>query len=60
MDLGIEDEVEFDIHAFELDPNEPKDVTSTTVERFAKNYEDCFPHFYYLLKHYHHLIQSLK
>lgn len=37
-DLNIEDEVEFDIRAFELDPNAPADVESTTVERFAKKY----------------------
>lgn len=37
-DLNIEDEVEFDIHAFELDQNAPKDVETTTVERFAVKY----------------------
>ncbi|MBR0271274.1 MAG: DsbA family oxidoreductase [Methanobrevibacter sp.] len=37
-ELGIQDEVEFDIHAFELDQNAPKDVESTTVERFALKY----------------------
>lgn len=37
-DLGIENDVEFDIHAFELDQNAPKDVQSTTVERFALKY----------------------
>lgn len=37
-ELGIEDEVDFDIHAFELDPNAPKDVETTTVERFAVKY----------------------
>ena len=37
-DLNIEYEVEFDIHAFELDQNAPKDVESTTVERFAIKY----------------------
>lgn len=37
-DLGIENDVEFDIYAFELDQNAPKDVTSTTVERFARKY----------------------
>lgn len=31
-------DVEFDIRAFELDQNAPKDVRSTTVERFAKKY----------------------
>ena len=37
-DLNIEYEVEFDIHAFELDQNAPKDVESTTVDRFAIKY----------------------
>lgn len=37
-ELGIEDEVEFDIHAFELDQNAPMDVETTTVERFAMKY----------------------
>lgn len=38
---AIEDldlDVEFDIRAFELDQNAPKDVESTTVERFAVKY----------------------
>lgn len=38
---AIEDldlDVEFDIRAFELDQNAPKDVQSTTVERFAVKY----------------------
>lgn len=38
---AIEDldlDVEFDIRAFELDQNAPKDVRSTTVERFAIKY----------------------
>ena len=35
-DLNLE--VEFDIRAFELDQNAPKDVQSTTVERFAQKY----------------------
>ena len=38
FDLGIENDVEFDIRAFELDQNAPKNVVSTTVERFAKKY----------------------
>lgn len=38
-DLNLEDEIEFDIRAFELDQNAPKDVESTTVERFAIKYE---------------------
>jgi len=37
-ELEIRDDVEFDIHAFELDQNAPKDVESTTVERFALKY----------------------
>lgn len=37
-DLNLEDEIEFDIRAFELDQNAPKDVESTTVERFAIKY----------------------
>lgn len=37
-DLDIGDEIEFDIRAFELDQNAPKDVESTTVERFAIKY----------------------
>lgn len=37
-ELGISDDVEFDIHSFELDPNAPRDVTSKTVERFATKY----------------------
>ncbi len=35
-DLNLD--VEFDIRAFELDQNAPKDVESTTVERFAVKY----------------------
>ena len=37
-ELEIRDDVEFDIHAFELDQNAPKSVESTTVERFALKY----------------------
>lgn len=37
-DLGLEDEIELDIHAFELDQNAPYEVKSTTVERFAVKY----------------------
>ncbi|MBR0472443.1 MAG: DsbA family oxidoreductase [Methanosphaera sp.] len=37
-ELGVEDKIEFDIHAFELDSNAPSDVQSTTVERFAMKY----------------------
>ena len=35
-DLNLD--VDFDIHAFELDQNAPHDVQSTTVERFAVKY----------------------
>ena len=35
-DLNLD--VEFDIRAFELDQNAPKDVQSTTVDRFAVKY----------------------
>lgn len=35
-DLNLD--VEFDIRAFELDQNAPKEVQSTTVERFAVKY----------------------
>lgn len=35
-DLNLD--VEFDIRAFELDQNAPRNVQSTTVERFAKKY----------------------
>ena len=37
-DLNLEEEVEFDVRAFELDRNAPADVESTTVERFAVKY----------------------
>lgn len=37
-DLNLEDEVEFETHSFELDQDAPKEVESTTVERFAKKY----------------------
>ena len=37
-ELNLEDEIEYDIHAFELDPNAPKEVESTTIERFAVKY----------------------
>ena len=38
QELNLENDVEFEIHAFELDKNAPKDVESTTVERFAQKY----------------------
>lgn len=37
-ELNIENEVEIETYAFELDQNAPKDVQSTTVERFALKY----------------------
>lgn len=37
-ELGLKDEVLIDYRAFELDPNAPKEVTSTTPERFAMKY----------------------
>lgn len=37
-ELGIEDEVKIDFRAFELDPTAPKEVTTTTPERFAMKY----------------------
>ena len=37
-DLNIDEDIEFNIRAFELDQNAPRDVESTTVERFAIKY----------------------
>lgn len=37
-ELGIDDEVTIDFRAFELDPTAPKEVTTTTPERFAMKY----------------------
>ena len=37
-ELGIADQVEVEMKAFELDPNASKEYTGTTVERFAKKY----------------------
>lgn len=37
-ELGINDDVLIDFRAFELDPGAPKEVTTTTPERFAKKY----------------------
>lgn len=37
-ELGLKDQVEIDYRAFELDPNTPKEVTTTTPERFAMKY----------------------
>ena len=37
-ELGIKDDVQIDYRAFELDPTAPKEVTTTTPERFAMKY----------------------
>ena len=37
-ELGIRDQVTIDLRAFELDPNAPKEVVSSTPERFAQKY----------------------
>lgn len=37
-ELGLDDEVTVDFRAFELDPTAPKEVTTTTPERFALKY----------------------
>ncbi|MBD5225499.1 MAG: DsbA family oxidoreductase [Bacteroidales bacterium] len=37
-ELGIENDVRIDYRAFELDPAAPKEVTTTTPERFARKY----------------------
>ncbi|MDE6009644.1 MAG: DsbA family oxidoreductase [Muribaculaceae bacterium] len=37
-ELGLKDDVVIDFRAFELDPTAPKEVTTTTPERFAKKY----------------------
>ena len=37
-ELGMTDSVKIDYRAFELDPTAPKEVTTTTPERFAKKY----------------------
>ena len=37
-ELGIKDDVQIDYRAFELDPTAPKEVTTTTPERFARKY----------------------
>ena len=37
-DLGIKDKVQIDFRAFELDPSAPREVTTTTPERFASKY----------------------
>lgn len=37
-ELGLKDDVEIDFRAFELDPTAPKEVVTTTPERFAMKY----------------------
>lgn len=37
-DLGIADDVQINLRAFELDPTAPKEVVGTTPERFAQKY----------------------
>lgn len=41
--LGLNGEVQIDFRAFELDPNAPKEVTTTTPERFAMKYRLTLP-----------------
>lgn len=42
-DLGLENEVAIDFRAYELDPGAPKEVTTTTPERFAYKYRLTVP-----------------
>ena len=42
-EMGLTDEVVVDFRAFELDPNAPKEVTTTTPERFAYKYRLSVP-----------------
>lgn len=42
-EMGLNDEVVIDFRAFELDPNAPKEVTTTTPERFAYKYRLSVP-----------------
>lgn len=42
-ELGMQDRVKIDYRAFELDPTAPKEVTTTTSERFAKKYRLTVP-----------------
>ncbi len=37
-DLGLKNDVTIDFRAYELDPTAPKEVTTTTPERFARKY----------------------
>ncbi len=41
--LGLTDSVKIDYRAFELDPSAPKEVTTTTPERFAMKYRLSIP-----------------
>ena len=42
-ELGMTDDVKIDFRAFELDPTAPKEVTTTTPERFAMKYRLSVP-----------------
>lgn len=42
-ELGLQDKVQIDYRAFELDPTAPKEVTTTTPERFAMKYRLSVP-----------------
>ncbi len=42
-ELGLQNNVQFDYRAFELDPTAPKGVTTTTPERFAMKYRLSVP-----------------
>ncbi len=42
-ELGMKDQVKIDYRAFELDTTAPKDVTTTTPERFAMKYRLSVP-----------------
>lgn len=37
-ELGLQNDVQIDFRAFELDPTAPKEVTTTTLQRFAMKY----------------------
>ena len=42
-ELGLTDKVEIDLRSYELDPTAPKEVTTTTPERFAMKYRLSVP-----------------
>lgn len=42
-ELGLTDKVKIDLRAYELDPTAPKEVTTTTPERFAMKYRLSVP-----------------